>query len=246
MASLVEDDYDSKVAEVTAALPPRASYAGYRLRAAEFEKDDDKNFHMDFITACSNLRARNYAIKEETKHQTKFIAGKIIPAIATTTALVTGLVCLEIYKLIQKKPIGSYLNTYVNLAIPLVSSSEPIGPAQKDSKLLDRGDWKWSLWDRLDVDIGDCTLKEFLDHFRERFGLEATMVSYGSSMLYYQFGAMKKNVKERLKLPMSRVVEKVAKIKLLPKDRYLVLEIVAANPETSADVDIPCVRLKIR
>src|SRR5690606_3411123 len=28
-----------------------------------FEKDDDTNFHIDFITATSNLRATNYNIK---------------------------------------------------------------------------------------------------------------------------------------------------------------------------------------
>jgi ubiquitin-activating enzyme E1 len=30
----------------------------------EFEKDDDSNHHIDFINSASNLRARNYRIKE--------------------------------------------------------------------------------------------------------------------------------------------------------------------------------------
>jgi hypothetical protein len=30
----------------------------------EFEKDDDTNFHIDFIHAVANIRARNYRIPE--------------------------------------------------------------------------------------------------------------------------------------------------------------------------------------
>jgi ubiquitin-activating enzyme E1 len=90
----LEDEYSDLIKK----LPSPASFAGFRLNPVEFEKDDDSNHHIDFITAASNLRAMNYSIKVADRHTTKQIAGKIIPAIATTTSLVVGLVCLELYK----------------------------------------------------------------------------------------------------------------------------------------------------
>lgn len=63
-----------------------------RMTPLLFEKDDDSNGHMDFVESASALRARMYSIEAADRLQTKRIAGKIIPAIATATAAVAGLV----------------------------------------------------------------------------------------------------------------------------------------------------------
>ena len=112
-------------------LPAPSTFAGLRLNPLEFEKDDDTNYHIDFITATSNLRAANYSIAPADRHKTKFVAGKIIPAIATTTSLVTGLVCLELYKLIDgRKKLDDYKNGFVSLALPFFGFSEPVAAAK--------------------------------------------------------------------------------------------------------------------
>merc|ERR1712196_620843 len=63
-----------------------------KIEAVDFEKDDDTNGHIAFIYSTSNLRARNYTINEVDFQRVKFIAGKIIPAIATSTAMIVGVV----------------------------------------------------------------------------------------------------------------------------------------------------------
>ncbi|CAK9034573.1 Ubiquitin-like modifier-activating enzyme 1 (Ubiquitin-activating enzyme E1) [Durusdinium trenchii] len=69
-----------------------AGHALPTLEEADFEKDDDFNYHIDFITQCANLRADNYHITNSDFHKVKLVAGRIVPAIATTTASVCGLV----------------------------------------------------------------------------------------------------------------------------------------------------------
>jgi len=161
--------------------------AGYRLTPVEFEKDDDTNHHIDFITAASNLRAMNYGIAPADRHTTKQIAGKIIPAIATTTSLVTGLVCLELYKIIDcKSKLDDYKNGFVNLALPFFGFSEPIAAPKKKY-----GETEWTLWDRF-VFENNPTLHDIIDWFQTNHKLEVTMVSQGVSMLWSSFIGKKK------------------------------------------------------
>ncbi|KAL4063733.1 hypothetical protein J3A83DRAFT_4104531 [Scleroderma citrinum] len=75
-----------------------------RLRAGEetisFDKDDDDT--LDFVTAASNLRSAAYYIERKTRWEVKEMAGNIIPAIATTNAIISGLIVLQALHLLRK------------------------------------------------------------------------------------------------------------------------------------------------
>ena len=95
---------------------------------ADFEKDDDSNFHIDFIHAAANLRAENYKIPIADRQKAKMIAGKIIPAIATTTAMIAGAIALQIYTFYLHDDVEKFRNGFVSLALPLLVFSEPMPP----------------------------------------------------------------------------------------------------------------------
>lgn len=233
----MDQDELMKIAEK---LPQPASLAGFRLEPVEFEKDDDSNHHIDFITAASNLRALNYEIEPADRSKTKFIAGKIIPAIATTTALVTGLVCLELTKVVdgENKTIEDFKNGFINLALPFFGFSEPIASPKLEynGKELDK------IWGRFDVK-GNITLKELIDRFKQDEGLSISMVSSGTTLLYASFHPPAK-LKERLGLKLTDLVEQVSKKSVPSHSKTLLLEICADDLQDE-DVEVPFITVHL-
>ncbi|CAG8457443.1 10487_t:CDS:10 [Diversispora eburnea] len=67
----------------------------------QFDKDDEDA--LRFVTATSNLRARIFGIEEKTQFQVKAMAGNIIPAIATTNAIVAGMIVMQAFKVLNGK-----------------------------------------------------------------------------------------------------------------------------------------------
>jgi len=220
---------------------------------ADFEKDDDSNFHISFISASANLRARNYKIPEADFHKVKMIAGKIIPAIATTTAMTTGLVSAELMKLVNRKDrkVEEFKNAFVNLALPLFLMSEPLPPPQTKSKDHDpvvMGPVKakpegFTTWDKVEIKLGDATLKQFVDYLMNDVGVEVMIMSAGNACLYNAYlPAHKKRLNEKV----TKIWEDVTKQKLSAKRTYLTIEVSASDPDDGVDVQIPTIKFQFR
>ncbi|KAM7202023.1 hypothetical protein V8F33_003030 [Rhypophila sp. PSN 637] len=240
-ASSAFDD-TAELERLTAALPDPKSLAGFKLTPVEFEKDDDTNYHIDFITAASNLRAENYKIEQADRHKTKFIAGKIIPAIATTTALVTGLVVLELYKIIDgKDDIEQYKNGFVNLALPFFGFSEPIASPKVEYKGPNGKVTLDKIWDRFEME--DITLRELIDDFEKR-GLSISMLSSGVSLLYAAFFPAAKR-KDKYGMKLSQLVETVSKKPIPEHQKEVIFEVVTEDAD-GEDVEVPYLKVKIR
>lgn len=65
----------------------------------EFDKDDDDT--LDFVAASANIRSTIFGIDRKSRFDIKQMAGNIIPAIATTNAIVAGLCVLQAFKILR-------------------------------------------------------------------------------------------------------------------------------------------------
>ncbi|KAA8916039.1 hypothetical protein TRICI_001854 [Trichomonascus ciferrii] len=66
-----------------------------------FDKDDEDT--LDFVVAAANIRSLVFSIETKSKFEVKQIAGNIIPAIATTNAIIAGVCVLQSLKLLQNR-----------------------------------------------------------------------------------------------------------------------------------------------
>ncbi|XP_024307073.1 SUMO-activating enzyme subunit 2 isoform X2 [Homo sapiens] len=70
---------------------------------AELIWDKDDPSAMDFVTSAANLRMHIFSMNMKSRFDIKSMAGNIIPAIATTNAVIAGLIVLEGLKILSGK-----------------------------------------------------------------------------------------------------------------------------------------------
>ena len=242
------------------------------LQVTEFEKDDEQNGHITFITTASNLRAICYGIAPVDAMETRRVAGRIVPAMITTTAFVAALSCVELLKLLQDAPLKKHRNAFINLALPFFAFTAPVS-AEKIAGV--RGS-TYTEWDRIVVKEskkaaaqGGITLQGLLVKIKNKLSVGGSetfaisSVSFGPFMIYASF--LHEGNKNLLKQSLWNVIKDAVEagdddefsgrdlkgssnnlVDALDRKGFVDLSVVVDDLENDEEVQLPPVRFKRR
>eukprot|EP00808_Paulinella_micropora_P017451 g78565.t1 len=245
----VSDEDSVVIKKLTAELKSLSLDKFKKLTAADFEKDDDDNHHIDFLTAATNLRAFNYQIKSSTRANVRMVAGRIIPAIATTTAMITGFVQLEILKYIMGLKLEDHRAATVNLGTNTFCVELLPDPIKKTSgmdqatymqvKAVPEG---WTVWDKIDIKMPGATMTEFLEGFTaQHHGCTIDLLSTPDGKTLHDFSNS-----ERIEANKDRTVmeiyEELNGGPVFPPGRKYVMLNVAGEDADGDTANMPMIR----
>ena len=177
-------------------------YENFTFDIEEFEKDNDLNSHVEFINIASNVRALIYGIEPIDFIDCKLIAGKIVPALSTTTTLITSVVIMELLKYVTKKVEPSIKNIefkdiFINSGVNLYIQSSP----QKSKKIIS-GQYSdlygckikaipesFSIWDTLNIvgKKGIFTVIDLLEYVRDEYSIEIDILSVNEEIIHSKY-----------------------------------------------------------
>ncbi|KAA8536073.1 hypothetical protein F0562_028551 [Nyssa sinensis] len=143
-----------------------------------FDKDDQ--LAVEFVTAAANIRAVSFGIPFHSLFEAKGIAGNIVHAVATTNAIISGLIVIEAIKVLQNDA-SNYRMTYC-LEHPskkmLLMPVEPFEPNKScyvcsETPLL------------LEVNTYRSKLRDFVEKIvKAKLGMNFPLIMHGSALLY--------------------------------------------------------------
>jgi ubiquitin-like 1-activating enzyme E1 B len=143
-----------------------------------FDKDDQ--LAVEFVTAAANIRAASFGIPLHSLFEAKGIAGNIVHAVATTNAVIAGLIVIEAIKVL-KNDIKSYRMTYClehpsrNLLLMPVEPFEPNKSCYvcSESPVL------------LEINTNHSKLKDVVEKIiKAKLGMSLPLIMNASNLLY--------------------------------------------------------------
>ena len=160
------------------------------INLIEFDKDNSDLYHIEWINECANLRNIQYKIEETSLNQTRLIAGKIIPAMISTTSLIAGFQIMEFIKLVKFYDLNKYknlqnnndINIFKNRFVNLnINYCDGINPAFPKNYLLKNGN-KLNLWTNFNISTNLTNL--IIEEIYFKTNKKVDFIIYGNDTVY--------------------------------------------------------------
>ncbi|KAJ4827483.1 SUMO-activating enzyme subunit 2 [Turnera subulata] len=151
---------------------------GKEIGNLSFDKDDQ--LAVEFVTAAANVRAASFGIPLHSLFEAKGIAGNIVHAVATTNAMVAGLIVIEAIKVLEKDT-NNYRTTFC-LEHPnrkmLLMPAEPYEP-NKSCCVCSETPLS------LEINTHRTKLRDFVEKIvRAKLGMNSPLIMHGSALLF--------------------------------------------------------------
>ncbi|KAI3875294.1 hypothetical protein MKX03_036899 [Papaver bracteatum] len=137
-----------------------------------FDKDDQ--LAVEFVTAAANIRASSFGIPLHSLFEAKGIAGNIVHAVATTNAIIAGLIVIEAIKVLQSNSNNCRMTYFLEnpsrkiLLMPV----EPFEPNK-------------SCYVCSEVNTNSSKLRDFVEKIvKNKLGMCLPLIMHWSALLY--------------------------------------------------------------
>ncbi|XP_077247989.1 SUMO-activating enzyme subunit 2-like isoform X2 [Tasmannia lanceolata] len=143
-----------------------------------FDKDDQ--LAVEFVTAAANIRAACFGIPIHSLFEAKGIAGNIVHAVATTNAIIAGLIVIEAIKVLRSDACN-YRMTYC-VEHPLKKMLlMPVEPFEPNKSCYVCSETPLSL----EVNTYHSKLRDFVEKIvKNKLGMYSPLIMHGSTLIY--------------------------------------------------------------
>jgi ubiquitin-like 1-activating enzyme E1 B len=191
------------VAACAAAFVAAADRLAARAQRVAFDKDDDDA--MAFVSAAANLRSYVFDIPLLSDFQIKSIAGNIVPAIATTNAVIAGFIVIEALKVLGGR-LGDIKTTYLTRQL---SSGRKLLAANPDEP--NRACFVCQkATQTLTIDTEQTTLAQLLHVLRAELSFVEPQIMLGNSVKYESGDGLESDERETFDANLERTLAQLA------------------------------------
>ncbi|KAK7343158.1 hypothetical protein VNO80_26121 [Phaseolus coccineus] len=143
-----------------------------------FDKDDQ--LAVEFVTAAANIRAASFGIPLHSLFEAKGIAGNIVHAVATTNAVIAGLIVIEAIKVLQND-IESCRMTYCLEHPSRNMLLMPVEPFEPNKSCYVCSETPLSL----EINTNRSKLKDLVEKIvKAKLGMNIPLIMCASNLLY--------------------------------------------------------------